>query len=121
MKERGTSELTRLANLIGEFVSERDWGEFNTPKNLATALCVEAAELLEPFQWLKTGELDELSDKRALQVRHELADVLIYLLALADRLKVDLAKAVEEKLEINRCKYPIELVRGSARKYNEYD
>lgn len=114
------SELTALRDLIRQFVAERDWDQFHTPKNLATALCVEAAELLEPFQWLGTGGASELDAAKLDQVRHEMADILVYLIRLADKLDVDLVKAVTEKMALNRAKYPADKVRGSARKYNEY-
>jgi len=114
------SELTALRDLIRQFVAERDWDQFHTPKNLATALCVEAAELLEPFQWLRTGGASELDAAKLDEVRHEMADILVYLIRLADKLDVDLVKAVTEKMALNRAKYPADKVRGSARKYNEY-
>jgi NTP pyrophosphatase (non-canonical NTP hydrolase) len=114
-------DLVRLRDAIRVFVSERDWDQFHTPKNLSSALCVEAAELLENFQWLKTGSKDELSETRFLQVRHEMADVLVYLIQLADKLDVDLPQAVAEKMALNRIKYPVDKVRGDARKYTEYE
>jgi len=114
------SELTALRDLIRQFVAERDWDQFHTPKNLATALCVEAAELLEPFQWLRTGDASELDAAKLDEVRYEMADILVYLIRLADKLDVDLVKAVTEKMALNRAKYPADKVRGSARKYNEY-
>ena len=113
-------ELTRLRDLVRVFVDERDWDQFHTPKNLSSALSVEAAELLEHFQWLKHGQADELGADKLVQVRHEIADVLVYLVRLADKLDVDLMAAVEEKMVLNRAKYPAELVRGDARKYDEY-
>ena len=103
------------------FADERDWDQFHTPKNLASALSVEAAELLEHFQWLKTGEAAELGQAKLVEVRHEMADVLVYLVRLADKLEVDLVQAVEEKMVLNRLKYPAERVRGDARKYDEYE
>ena len=112
------SELAALRDLVREFVAERDWDQFHTPKNLAAALSVEAAELLEPFQWLSTG--NELDAAGRLAVRHEMADVLVYLIRLADKLDVDLAAAVHEKMALNRAKYPAERVRGDARKYDQY-
>jgi dCTP diphosphatase len=114
------SELTRLRDLVRVFVDERDWDQFHTPKNLASALCVEAAELLEPFQWLQTGRRDELGDAKLGQVRHEMADVLVYLIRLADKLDVDLGAAVLEKMALNGSKYPADKVRGDARKYSDY-
>ncbi|MFC5473933.1 nucleotide pyrophosphohydrolase [Paraherbaspirillum soli] len=115
-----SSDFVKLREVIRIFVAERDWDQFHTPKNLSAALCVEAAELLEHFQWLKTGNKDELNEAKFEQVRHEMADVLVYLVRLADKLDVDLIAAVDEKMEINRAKYPAEKVRGDARKYSEY-
>ena len=114
------SDLARLRGIVRTFAEERDWDQFHTPKNLSSALCVEAAELLEHFQWLKTGERAELGDAKAEQVRHEMADVLVYLIRLADKLDVDLFAAVEEKMVLNRAKYPADKVRGDFRKYDEY-
>lgn len=114
------SELQDLRDLIRAFVAERDWDKFHTPKNLAVSLNVEAGELLEPFQWVAIGSTDELTELQLLQVRHESADVLVYLIRLADKLGIDLGAAVREKLELNRLKYPADVVRGSARKYTEY-
>jgi dCTP diphosphatase len=114
------SELTRLRDIVRAFAEERDWDQFHTPKNLSSALCVEAAELLEHFQWLQTGQRDELNAAKLGHIRHEMADVLVYLIRLADKLEVDLAAAVLEKMELNRAKYPADKVRGDARKYSEY-
>ncbi|WP_026354607.1 nucleotide pyrophosphohydrolase [Massilia niastensis] len=113
-------ELARLRAIVREFVDERDWDQFHTPKNLASALTVEAAELLEHFQWLQSGRIDELGADKLAEVRHEMADVLVYLVRLADKLDVDLLAAVQEKMVLNRAKYPAEQVRGDARKYHEY-
>ncbi len=114
------ASLAELRDRIRNFVAERDWDQFHSPKNLATALAVEAAELLEPFQWLKAGTPEELGAVKLGSVRHELADVLIYLVRLADKLDVDLAAAAQEKMEINRNKYPADEVRGDSRKYSDY-
>ena len=115
-----TGDFARLRDLVRVFVDERDWDQFHTPKNLSSALSVEAAELLEHFQWLQHGRADELGPDKLVQVRHEMADVLVYLVRLADKLDVDLMAAVQEKMVLNRAKYPAELVRGDARKYHEY-
>ncbi|WP_211461863.1 nucleotide pyrophosphohydrolase [Collimonas silvisoli] len=121
MSEQSKSgEFANLRDQIRQFVSERDWDQFHTPKNLSAALCVEAAELLEHFQWLPSGSADELGPAKLLQVRHEMADVLVYLIRLADKLDVDLSAAVSEKMVLNRIKYPADKVRGDARKYSEY-
>jgi NTP pyrophosphatase (non-canonical NTP hydrolase) len=114
------SDLTELRDLIRAFSSERDWLKFHTPKNLAMALSVEASELLEHFQWLRTGEEAELDDKAREGVRHEVADVLVYLIQFADHCGIDLKSAVLEKMELNRKKYPLDQARGNARKYTEY-
>lgn len=112
--------LDALTERLRAFAAERDWEQFHSPKNLAIALAVEAAELLEQFQWL-TEEQSRAPDSARLQrVRHELADVLLYLLRLADRLQIDLCAAAAEKIEINAARYPAERVRGQARKYDEY-
>ena len=114
------NDLHAIRDLVRVFVQERDWDQFHTPKNLASALSVEAAELLEPFQWLHTGKLEELGEGGLTAVRHELADVLVYLVRLADKLNVDLGAAVTEKMALNRAKYPADKVRGDARKYDAY-
>lgn len=119
-KESGQSDLLALRDKVREFVDERDWDQFHTPKNLASALCVEAAELLEPFQWLPSGHAQELDEKTRRQVQHEMADVLTYLIRLADKMDVDLYEAVLEKMGLNRRKYPAEQVKGDARKYTAY-
>ncbi|MEM5367244.1 nucleotide pyrophosphohydrolase [Paraburkholderia azotifigens] len=120
MEKERSSDLIAVRDLLRQFVSERDWSRFHSPKNLATALSVEASELLEPFQWLQSGEKSELADDKLTAIRHEMADVLAYLVMLADRLDVDLYEAVLEKIELNRKKYPAEKVRGDSRKYSEY-
>lgn len=112
--------LLELRHLAREFVRERDWNKFHTPKNLAVSLSVEVAELLEPFQWLIAGDKQELGPAKLEAVQHEMADVFTYLLRLADTLDIDLAQAVREKMEINKKKYPVDKVRGDMRKYNEY-
>ena len=115
-----SNDLTKIRDVVRTFVDERDWDQFHTPKNLASALTVEAAELLEHFQWLHTGVASELGEAKLAEVRHEMADVLVYLVRLADKLEVDLGAAVTEKMALNRAKYPADKVRGDARKYHEY-
>jgi NTP pyrophosphatase (non-canonical NTP hydrolase) len=114
-------EFDALRALVRQFVREREWERFHTPKNLATAISVEASELLEPFQWLVSGGKDEIDDEKLTAIRHEMADVLAYLVLLADKLDVDLYRAVLEKMELNRAKYPVHKVRGDARKYSDYE
>ena len=113
-------DVQQLRDRLRLFAAEREWQQFHTPKNLASALAVEAAELLEPFQWLKSGESEELSAETQTAIRHEMADVLNYLVMLADRLQVDLIAAADEKIQLNAQKYPIQSARGSAQKYTEF-
>lgn len=101
------------------FADERDWDQFHSPKNLAMALSVEAAELLEHFQWLSDAESSALDPETRAKVSEELADVLLYLVRLADKLDIDLALAASEKLKINDAKYPADKARGSSKKYSE--
>ena len=114
-----TANLLALRTLIRQFVDERDWAQFHTPKNLAMAMGIEAAEVMEHFQWLATGH--ELTADKRRAVGHELADVLVYLVRLADVLDIDLPTAVAGKMQLNREKYPADKVRGDDRKYDEYD
>jgi NTP pyrophosphatase (non-canonical NTP hydrolase) len=114
-------ELVQMRDMLREFVRERDWSRFHSPKNLAAALSVEASELLEPFTWLASGGKSELDEAKLQAIRHEMADVLAYLVMLADSLDVDLHRALIEKMALNRSKYPAHKVKGDARKYTEYD
>ena len=97
-----------------QFVDERDWRQFHSPKNLSMSLAIEAAELMEHFQWIDATESRRIGDDPAklAQVRDEIADVLCYALALANELKIDLATAVREKMVKNAAKYPAEQSRG---------
>src|SRR5262249_52332406 len=99
---------------------ERDWDQFHSPKNLAMALIAEAAELVEHFQWLSEAQSAHLPHDRKAQVADERADVLVYLVRIADKLDIDLLDAVTAKLRRNEAKCPAVLVKGSARKYPEY-
>ena len=114
------TDLEHLREALRRFAAERDWHRFHTPKNLAAALSVEAAELLEHFQWLTAEESANLSEVTLSKVRLEMADVLLYLIRLADKLNVDLMSAATEEIRINAAKYPADQVRGDARKYSEY-
>ncbi len=120
MQQTSVDSLDTLKSRIREFVFSRQWERYHTPKNLAMALIVEAAELVERFQWLSPEESAALEPERREQVRQEIADVLIYLTRLADLLDIDLLEAAADKLEINARKYPVEQARGNAAKYNEF-
>ncbi len=112
--------LEELKLKLREFARERDWEKFHSPKNLSMALIVEAAELVEHFQWLTQAESLELPEEKIEDVREELADILIYLVRIADKLGVDLLEEAFKKIEKNARKYPAHLVRGRADKYTEY-
>ncbi len=111
------SDLTMLRDKLRVFAEERDWEQFHTPKNLSMALMVEVAELMEHFQWLTAEQSTELPAETREAVSEELADCLLYLVRLSDRLGVDLREASLLKLEKNALKYPADQVRGSAKKY----
>jgi len=116
-----TVTLADLVAAVCRFRDERDWAEFHTPKNLAAATAIEAAELQERFLWKTDAEVDQdLADaaKRA-GVADEIADVVMFAMLLADRLGIDLAEAITAKLAANEQKYPVNLARGNARKYTE--
>ena len=115
------SRIDELARRVERFAEERDWQQFHSPKNLAMALTVEAAELQEHFQWLTQEQSRELSAEKLAAVEAEMGDVLIYLLRLADRLGVDLVAAAERKMDVNARNYPVDLARGNATKYTEFE
>ena len=111
--------LQTLTARLAEFVHERDWDQFHNPKNLAMALVAEGGELLEHFQWLSAEEASALTPAQRDEVAMEMADILMFLVRLADRLDVDLLDAAGRKLELNRRKYPVERARGRATKYDK--
>ncbi len=106
--------VAALRKLVSDFVLERDWQQFHTPKNVAMALAIEAAELMEHFQWLTPGQSREVAEQpeKLNQVAEELADVVCYALALANELKIDVTSALHDKMEKNRRKYPADEYRG---------
>lgn len=114
------NELKELQGRIREFVRERDWEQFHSPKNLAMALIVEAGELVEQLQWLSEDESCNLPADKLQAVEEELADIFVYLLRITDRLDIDLLGATHRKMDANAAKYPADKVRGSSRKYSEY-
>lgn len=118
MKELNVPAMLKLQR---EFVSERNWEKFHTPKNLSMALAGEAAELMEIFQWLSQAESKNImkDPAKAKAVSHEMADIFCYLLRLADVLGVDLEAAFWDKMKHNQAKYPVKLAKGNARKYHE--
>ena len=111
--------LAELRERVRAFVSERDWGQFHSPKNLAMALTVEMAELLEVFQWLTEEESRKLSPEARAAAAEEVADVFIYFLQLTDALGIDPLAAARDKLAKNAAKYPVDKSRGNNKKYTE--
>jgi len=107
----------RLAN----FAEKRDWNQFHSPKNLSMALIAEAAELVEIFQWLTESESQNLTEKQMLAAKDELADVFIYLIRIADKLNVNLLDAAQIKIDKNETRYPVNKVKGDARRASEYE
>ena len=114
------SDFQRLSDKARAFAEARDWDKFHSPKNLIMALGGEVSELLDLFQWLTEAQSYELTPEQHRAAAHEIADVQIYLLRLADKLGVDIPSAVEEKMAINEARYPADQARGSARKYTAY-
>jgi len=114
------NELEVLKARIKDFVAERDWDQFHSPKNLSMALIVEAAELVEHFQWMKQKDSFTLPKDKLAAVEEELADILVYLVRIADQLDIDLINAAKKKIKANEVKYPADVVRGSSKKYTEY-
>ena len=113
--------LDQLNRRLVAFARARDWEQFHSPKNLAMALIAECAELVEHFQWLTEAQSYSLPPDKKDEVALELADILIYLLRCAERLDVDLLAAAQRKIALNEARYPVERVRGDARRASEYD
>ena len=116
----GNNDLDTLKHRLREFADTRDWNQFHSPKNLCMALSVEAAEITEHFQWLTEEQSKNLPKNKLDEVATELADTLLYLVRLADKLDIDLLNAAHNKIELNKQKYPVEKSRGNAKKYTEF-
>ena len=115
------SELEKIKLRLREFAEDRDWEQFHSPKNLSMALSVEISEVVEHFQWLTEEQSRNLPKDKLEDVATELADTFIYLIRLADKLKIDLLAAAQNKLEVNEQKYPVGKANGTARKYTDFD
>ena len=111
--------MKELIKAIRNFAHRRDWDQFHSPKNLAMALSVEVAEIVEHFQWLTQAESNNMDAAKLAAIKEEIADVMIYLTRLADRLGIDPVRAAEEKMRINEKKYPVDKVKGIAAKYTD--
>jgi dCTP diphosphatase len=115
------NKLDKIKVRLRQFADERDWDQFHSPKNLAMALIVEAAELVEHFQWLTEKQSQKLPADKLAEVEQEIADIQIYLIRLADKLGIDMEKAVNDKIKLNEKRYPADKVRGKAGRHEEYD
>ena len=114
-------DISKIQNQLQTFASERDWEQFHSPKNLSMALSVEASELVEIFQWLNLEESNFPDQKQLESIRGEVADIAMYLIRFCDVLEINLEEAIEEKFIENGNKYPVELSKGSSKKYNQRD
>ncbi len=114
-----SNELETMRKSLREFAKEREWDQFHSPKNLSMALIVECAELVEHFQWLTDEQSKQLPEETLEEVSLEMADIMMYLIRLADKLDVDLIDAVNKKIKLNAIKYPVEKSKGIATKYNK--
>ena len=115
-----SDNLESLRQRLAQFAAVRDWEQFHSPKNLAMALIAEAAEVVEHFQWLSEAQSCHLSPEKKQAISYELADVLIFLVRIADKLDIDLIAATSAKIQINETRYPVERVKGDARRADEY-
>lgn len=119
--KRCKMDIQTLTQQLRQFAKDRDWEQFHSPKNLAMALSVEASELLEHFQWLTEDQSSNLNPEKHDKVTEEVADVFLYLLRMSDQLGINLLDAATKKVVKNAEKYPVEKVKGSSRKYSEYE
>jgi dCTP diphosphatase len=111
--------VKEIIEKIKNFRDERDWMQFHDPKNMSISIIIEAAELLEHFQWKTKEEVKKYVEGNKEEIRDEIADVALYLFELADNLGIDLLRAMEKKLEKNKKKYPVEKAKGKHTKYNK--
>jgi dCTP diphosphatase len=111
----------KLESTIKEFVAQRDWEQFHSPKNLSMALAGEAAEILEIFQWLSEEQSFNLDDKKKEMLKQEIGDVMVYLINLSSKFGINPVDAALSKMELNAKKYPVEKAKGNMKKYTEFD
>ena len=118
----GKDSLTQTMKIVDAFTAERDWNQFHTVKNLISSISIEAAELSETVQWSNPSKEEVLADSKLVEaMSHELADVMVYCLRLCSVLNQDPIQIMHEKIKLNADKYPIEKVKGSSKKYSDYD
>lgn len=111
--------MKEIIEKIKKFRDERDWMQFHDPKNMSISIIIEAAELLEHFQWKTKEEVKKYVEENKEEIQDEIADIALYLFELADNLDINLLNAMEKKLEKNKKKYPVEKAKGNAKKYTD--
>ena len=121
MPDINEQNIISIKQLIRDFAEARDWDQFHSPKNLTMALSAEVSEIIEHFQWLTEEQSENLPQNKLKEVETELADTLIYLIRLADKLDIDLLNATLNKIKINEQKYPVVKAKGNAKKYTEFE
>lgn len=109
-------KFDKIKEIVKKFRDDREWSQFHNPKDLAVSLSIEAAELLECFQWKSSAEAEKNNYQ---DIKYEMADVAIYLLLMCDKMGINLLDAIEEKMKLNEKKYPVEKAKGCSKKYNE--
>jgi NTP pyrophosphatase (non-canonical NTP hydrolase) len=117
MKSDLNTNIKELKDIVKNFITARNWGKFHNPKDLAEAICIEAAELLQVFQWATVEEASSWKNvpSKMSRIKEELADVFIYCLSMANILEIDVSEAISEKLSKNEVKYPVDKFYGRAR------
>lgn len=113
-------EIIQIAEKLEKFAVDRDWNQFHSPKNLSMALAVEAAELMQEFQWMTDEQSRNLSSEKKLKIKEEIADVFNYLVRISSKLQINIIAAANEKIIENDKKYPVEKAKGNAKKYTEF-
>jgi len=121
MNKKPSDSIDALRTRVNQFVEERDWAQFHSPKNLAMAMIVEAGEVVEHFQWMSAQESLNLNAEKKEQVGQELSDTFVYLLRIAEVCGIDLIEAANNKIDLNAKKYPVDKSKGSNAKYTEYE
>jgi len=115
------SNIKELTEKVKKFRDERDWKQFHNPKDSSLSLVLEASEVMEHFQWKSPEEVDEYIKTNKDEIGAELADVLYWILLISNDLDINLSEAFDKKMKINAEKYPVEKVKGSHKKYNNYE
>lgn len=116
-----TTTIKEIKELVNTFVTEREWQQFHSPKNLSMAIAIEAAELMEPFRFVSSEESKSILENDKEEISTEIADVLIATIAFCNLHKIDISNAIIKKLESLRQKYPIDKAKGSNKKYHHYE